>query len=314
MAANIPSAEAGETKATAKNAAAKLPRHIVPLPEDVPESAWKLWPRQVEAHLLWPQARERQITNKVKAGALPCYYCPDGSCRINREHMIALWGEPDASTPKPNPLSAAGREERGDDGSRRPRVHHSDLELDDPVVGMFRECREMLKSSNDFNLQLIKSLMDPIAEQMKLLTALTDRLGDRVEFLENKQDAVMSEREALADFRHARDVEIAATRAKEERRGKLLALLQSQVPDLIKAWAGGASLADFVEDLDPALVDMVLNSGTLPERRAVQLKAVALELERKRAERAAAAAAAKAAAEQQSNGAAPSPPATEAAS
>lgn len=278
MAANIPSAAPGETK----TAQAKLPKHIVPLPEDVPEKVWKLWPRQVEAHLLWPQARERQITAKVKAGQLPCYYCPDGSCRINREHMVALWGEPDA--PHVNPLSAEGRAQRGDDGQRPPRrVSDAELEIDDPIVGMFREAREMLRASQDFNLQLIKALMAPIGEQMKLLAELADRLGDRVGFLEQRADAVMLEREALNDFRHERDLEVAAAKSREERRGKMLSLLQEQLPEMVKAWAGGSSLADFVADLDPELVEMVLQSGTLPASRAAQLRKVADELRARKA-------------------------------
>lgn len=308
MAANIPSAAAGETASTGtKPAQTKLPKHIVPLPEDVPEKTWKLWPRQVEAHLLWPQARERQITAKVKAGALPCYYCPDGSCRINREHMVALWGEPDA--PAVNPLSAAGREARGDDGQRQPRrITDSDLDLDDPIVGMFREAREMLRASNDFNLQLIKALMAPITEQMKLLKELADMQADRVSFLETRQDSVMAEREALADFRHERDLEIAAAKSREDRRSKVMSLLNDQLPEMVKAWAGGKeSLSDFVEDLSPELVEMVLQSGTLPAKRQAQLAEVAKRLAERRAAEAAKAEAAKAAAGQ-SNGAAASPP------
>ncbi len=278
MAANIPPAEAGETAETPPpSKQPKLPRNIIPLPDDIPQSVWKLWPRQVEAHLFFPQARERQITARIQSGKLPCYYCPDGSCRINREHLVAIWGEPETVAEKVNPLSAAGREARGDDGRRGKQLTSADLELDDPVVGMFRECREMLRDSRADNAALFKAAMAPITTGIQFLSDTCNRAVERVKELEDRWDASMKQREADDEYRHLRDLELARAKATEERRAEVVTLLKGQLPRLVDKWAGG-SLRDFVATLDPALVQTIVDTGVLPPEHLQKLQKMQIEI------------------------------------
>lgn len=279
MAANNPPAPEGETAAALPppSKQPKLPKNIIPLPEDVPQHVWKLWPRLVEAHLFFPQARERQITARIQAGKLSTYYCPDGSCRINREHMVAIWGEPESVGDRVNPLSAAGREARGDDGKRGKALTSADLELDDPVVGMFRECREMLRDSRADNALLFKNAMDPITKGVKFLEDMCGRAFDRVKELEDRWDLSMKQREQDDEYRHLRDLEISRAKAQEERRAEVVALLKAQLPRLVDKWAGG-SLRDFVATLDPALVQTIVETGVLPAEHLQKLQKMQIEI------------------------------------
>lgn len=276
------------------------------LPDDVPQAEWKSWIRKNDAHLKYG-VRRRRVTDRIASGTLPCYACPDETVRIPTAALEEAFGVADEKEP-PRERARA----------RASVVSDADLELDDPVVGMFRECRIMLKEEREHsrqqlaardatNLEQLKLLTAPVSKSVELLQQTAERLAERVKFLETREDAMMREREEMAEFRHVRDLEISRQAAADRRRGETIEVLRKEWPTIVNAWASG-SLRGFVQQTKPELVDLLIKSGQLTPQQQAQLMAV-LEAMAKDAAKAVAAeeksAAERAAAERnaQSNGA-----------
>lgn len=242
------------------------------LPDDVPQQEWKSWVRKNDAHLKYG-VRRRRVSDRIASGTLPCFACPDESVRIPTQALEEAFGKADEKEP---PRERA----------RTPRnvVSDADLELDDPVVGMFRECRIMLKEEREHsrqqlaardatNLEQLKLLTTPVSKSVELLQATAERLAARVEFLEQREDSMMREREEMAEFRHVRDLEIQRQSAADSRRAQAIEVLRKEWPTIVNAWASG-SLRGFVSQTKPELVDVLIKSGMLTAQQQAQLMAV----------------------------------------
>lgn len=283
-----------------------------PLPDDIPAGVWNKWPRKGEAHLLYG-VRKRVVTNRIVSGVLRCWACPDSSVRIPTEQLEAALGEkkpdaaPDAAAAPPIAKSDRTRVERA---RLKELMSDAELELDDPIVGMFRECRLMLKEershtretlkeerehfrelldkANETNEKQLKLLVDPIGHATKLMQETSKRLADRVTYLEERQDSVIAEREMMADFRQVRDVELEQVRGREKRRSEVLALLKREIGPVLLSKLGGDSLAGFVANVRPELIDLLIASKLLTPEQEQRLTRI-VETLRAKAEPAAAA-------------------------
>ncbi len=265
------------------------------LPDSIPREVWILWPRRHEAHIRYG-VMTRVISTRVRRGVLKAYACPDETVRIPTQQLDELFG---------TDRSGVAKSDRAPDPppveSKR-RMSDAELELEDPLVGMFRECRVMLKEEREHSrLQLkeehehnramlkeaheqvekqLKLLVDPIGAATTLLQATAKQLADRVQTLEQRQDQVIAERELMADFRHVRDAELEQIRAREKRRGDIVAMLQKEFGPLIVSKLSGGTLADFVAKVSPELMNNLLESNLLPADMTAKLRGL-VELQSK---------------------------------
>ncbi len=260
------------------------------MPNDIPKAVWETWPRKREAHALFA-VRERAVKVKLVSGELSAYGCPDGSVRIPIEQLREVF-----SDPKSVPASDRGVDRIRASMAGKIKMTDADLSLDDPVVGMFREVRIMLREEREHgraqveardatNQEQLKLLTGPIHAATKMLQELCERLSTRVAELEARQDAVTAEREMMADFRQARDVELEQVRAREKRRTEVVELLKRELgPVLISKIGGtGDSLSAFVANVRPELVELLLESRLLSPEHEKRLRAIQQSLQPKAA-------------------------------
>src|SRR3954467_3052868 len=110
-----------------------LPKHIRPLPPDVPHEVWASWPRTGDAHVIW-RVRMRQIDAYCRSGKLVQWVCPDTTIRLSTEEITALLGPPGEPKPDPEPVRTA---------------QHvlPEVSQEDPLWGIFQETVKMLADS-----------------------------------------------------------------------------------------------------------------------------------------------------------------------
>jgi hypothetical protein len=271
--------------------AAKESAELYPeLPDDIPKAVWEKWPRKSEAHALF-SVRQRAVKVKLASGALKCYGCPDDTVRIPIDQLRAVFAEPGSV-----PASDRGVDRIRASMAGKVRMTDADLSLDDPVVGMFRECRIMLReerehsraqleSRDQTNQEQLKLLTGPVQAATKMLQELCERLSTRVAELEARQDAVTAEREMMADFRQARDVELEQVRAREKRRTEVVELLKRELGPVLISKIGGTadSLSAFVANVRPELVELLLESKLLSPEQEKRLRAIMQSLQPKAA-------------------------------
>lgn len=279
-------AQGGELMPAAKESAELYPS----LPNDIPKAVWDTWPRKREAHALFA-VRERAVKVKLVSGALSAYGCPDGSVRIPIEQLREVFADP-----KSVPASDRGVDRIRASLAGKIKMTDADLSLDDPVVGMFREVRIMLREEREHsraqieardatNQEQLKLLTGPIHAATKMLQELCERLSTRVAELEARQDAVTAEREMMADFRQARDVELEQVKARERRRTEVVELLKRELGPLLISKIGGTadSLSAFVGNVRPELVELLLESKLLSPEHEKRLRAIMQSLQPKAA-------------------------------
>lgn len=263
------------------------------LPANIKAEVWQTWPRKVEAHLIW-KVRARQVDTAVGRKKLACYLCPDKTVRIPTEQLVKLFGE---------------APEVGNVDTARAPAEINAIDIDDPVVMMFREAVTMLRQSEQAKLDVLKLLLDPMNAALKANREVAEDLRDvivkqaaRISELEGARDQTIKEREELADNRMMRDLVMGAELATQERRKRITDKLIEQIPLFTAKWTGG-TLSDFIGSLDPAEVELFLATDFLKPEQKTQVRALlerqalARKLAAEKAAREAAAAAAKAEAE-----------------
>ena len=265
------------------------------LPDDIPKAVWSTWPRKAEAHAV-VGVRQRQVTMRVASGALPCYGCPDDSVRIPIDLLKAQFDMSNPAKPVAQSDRSAAYTREHFAREQIANLTNKDLDLDDPVVGMFRECRIMLKEEREHsrammllerdhsraqleqrdktNQEQLKLLVGPVQTVTTTLQSLCADLQTRVKFLEERQDTVINERELMADFRHARDVEIEQMRAREQRRNEVMSLLKRELGPVLISKLGGDSLSSFVSNVRPELVELLLQSQLLAPEQEKRLRGI----------------------------------------
>lgn len=252
-----------------------LPKGLKALPPDVTKEVWRLWPRKVEAHLIWG-VRMQQITQACTRGKIPVYMCPDQSIRLPTDALRQFFGPPKT-------------EDAADEQAAAGKVQS--IDVDDPIVGMFREVVGMLRDLRQEKLDILKMLLDPLNLAMGQLEKQHSRMSQRIEQLEGRADSTMNEREALIDNRHLRDLATTIEMGKEKRRDDLAQQFRGALPSLVKKFTG-VQLSDFVAGFDPQELELLISSGFLKAEQVGVLRDILAQ--QSRAKQAATAAAAKA--------------------
>lgn len=241
----------------------ELPQHLAASEE------WKAWPRKLEAHVRWG-LRERQITSLCRTGRLVVWRCPDESLRIDPSQLDEEFG------PEGVVQGREARELPAESAQRKEKISQKtardEWDLDDPLPALVRELRSVISLQQTQITDLIKMSTDPIKYGMHLAekvtqAALTELTALRAKDLEN---AVL--REELLTTKHIRDLELAKQQAADRRKDETLALLKAKAPALLDRFFATSDLASFVKTLDPMLVNVVLESGTLSEEQASTLR------------------------------------------
>ncbi len=259
-----------------------LPKHIAPLPPDVPEDVWRAWPRKGDAHVIW-RVRMRQIDAYCRSGKLKQWVCPDQTVRLSSEEITELFGPP--GEPKEAPPV------------RTPQNVLPEISQEDPLWGIFQETVKMLADARKQTIDLVKLLTDPISNQFSRYEALLTARETRIAQLEDRWVESQTRIEESLSAQRVFDMEMAREQAREERRADVMKLLRDQVPALVAKYTG-ATLLDFVRGTEPAVVESVLQSGVLGADQQAVLRRVAVDVAKERA-----AAEAATAAKQQVNGA-----------
>jgi|SRR5262245_29190506 len=255
----------GETTNFRKVVPTELPQHIAAT-ED-----WKAWPRKLEAHVRWG-VRERQVTSYCRTGRLVVWRCPDESLRIDPSQMEELFGVEGAVQGRAARDVPPDAPERKEPASKRPA--RDDWDYSDPLPAVVKELRGVIAQQQTAIADLLKMSTDPIKYAMQLAEKVTASALSELSALRAKdlESAVL--REELLTTKHIRDLELAKQQAADRRKDETLALLKAKAPALLDRFFATTDLASFVKTIDPALLLMLLESGTLTEEQAATLRRV----------------------------------------
>jgi hypothetical protein len=245
----------------------RMPQGLETLPEDVPESEWKLWPRKDEAHLIW-QVRERAILSKCTQHQICQYMCPDTSIRLDPEELRAIFGEPGEF------LAKANRAKKGGD-AEAPSVNP-----DDPLPEILQQVLGILRDTREDSRAVLKLVLDPANQHMQNLLTANAAQAARITELEG---VIRADWERQREDRYVERLferEERQGQALERRRDEIMGMLRGQLKTLLPKLMGTAgSVAEFIDGIDPMAIQALIESGLLPPDKVVQLKTL-LELKK----------------------------------
>lgn len=236
-----------------------LPKHVF-----ADSDEWKRWPRREEAHVKWG-VRERQVTAHVRNGKLTAYRCPDDSVRLEPDALTLLFGPPGVVQGRDRDLPAAERR----------RKLSGAIDIDDPVASMLRATTTMLHDMHRESIGLMRIMPEGV---QVLLTAYKETIAAqaaRIKTLEEHADDALVLRSELADAAQERELSLAKHKASERRRDETLTLLKDQVPSLVKLYVEGETLGAWAKKVPRDALEAMLDSGTLSESEADQLRRAA---------------------------------------
>jgi G:T/U-mismatch repair DNA glycosylase len=238
----------------------KLPQGIVEMPAEVTEEEWKRWPRKNEAHLLWG-LRERQITALCTAKRLIQYRADDASIRLDPDQLRAEFGEPD---------DAKGR--MGKAGKPGGKANGLDIDIDDPYPGLLLQLSGVIKDMREDFRKVLELALEPANKHVENLLADNDRKTQRITELENRWAMDQERRSTELEQMRAYEIESQRIANQERRRTQIMAMLNQQVPSIVAKFTGGPSVTEFLADLDPEKIEMLLVTDFLPEDKKAQLR------------------------------------------
>jgi hypothetical protein len=199
--------------------------------------------------------------------------CPDESLRIDPSQMEECFGPEGAVQGREARELPADAAQRKEQISRKgPR---DDWDYGDPLPALVRELRNVIAQQQASIADLLKMSTDPIKYGMQLAERVTAAALGELAALRAKDVEHALMREELVSTKHIRDLELRKQDAADRRRDETLALLKAKAPALLDRFFGTTDLASFVKTIDPALLSMLLESGTLSEEQATTLRRVA---------------------------------------
>lgn len=259
----------------------KLPKGLEALPDDVPKEEWLLWPRKGEAHLIWGLS-ERRVTGMCTTQRLCQYMCPDQSIRLDPQEMTALFGAPGEEREKTR-LGNAGKPGKVNAASS------PDIDVDDPLPAVLGQVLGMLKDAREDSRKILALVIDPANQLTNNLLEINDRQARRIGELETRFQAELEASAQRNVEQHLLDIELKREAAKEQRRSSILQLLQAQVPAMVSKWTG-ATLIDFIDGVEPATIQALLQSALLPTEKQALLQRLFDQMQAAKAKTATAAA------------------------
>ena len=239
-----------------------LPRNVMTLPADIPETMWKAWPRKADVAAVW-RIRPRQVDAWAGHKKIRVFFCPDGTTRVPTEDLVIMVGQPPGeAVPGEVPASPAPEP----------------VDLEDPVASMFKEAVNMLRSADQRTLEVLKLLLDPMnaatAAMREVLAegkANNAALLARISQLELARDETLKAREEAIDNRHLRDLVMQQELSKEQRRSRIVDSFMQQLPIFMAKWTGG-TLSDFIGNYTPDEWELLFSTGFIKDEQKATIR------------------------------------------
>jgi hypothetical protein len=204
--------------------------------------------------------------------SVPCWRCRDNSVRYDAEAAAAALARPWRSAE----LGALEGDDDDDDDDddeppkRRPRY--------------LRQADENARISAALSkqaLDVMRAMGEPLRQGLELWKASSLRQEARLEKHEANFDRMTLLIQELLTAQNDREIAKQRAEAAADMRKRSVALLESMLPSLVEKWGltAQASLAlELVGSLDPQLIAIVLESGTLTEKQTAILQQLRTQL------------------------------------